>query len=236
MDAPKPNVDPSELAKFNTADLKWWDKGGPLKGLHDINPLRLQYITARVSLTGKNVLDIGCGGGILTEALARSKAHVTGIDANAAPLAAAGKHLSKSHLDISYRQITAEKLAQEKQNAYDVVTCMELLEHVPEPASVVAACAELARPGGDIFFATLNKTLRTYLFAILAAEYVLGIMRKGTHQFSKLIKPTQLELWGKQAGLVPSNFSGLQYNPLLKINRLGGSLAINYLAHFKKPE
>lgn len=231
----KSNIDSSEIRKFAAQTPYWWDPDGEFKGLHDINPLRLDYIDARAPLNGKTVLDVGCGGGLLSEGMAARGARVTGIDAGPAALAVARRHAAESGLSISYRKITAEELAATESGFYDVVTCMELLEHVPDPASVVAACRRLVVPGGDVFFATLNRTVRAFLLAILAAEYLLGIVKRGTHRYHRLVRPEEIEAWAARAGLVRKDLTGLQYNPVLKKIRLGGGTKVNYLMHFVRP-
>ena len=228
------NVDNDEIKKFEAQTSQWWEKTGEFKGLHDINPLRLDYIDARSPLAEKSVLDVGCGGGILAEGMAERGARVTGIDAGEAPLIVAGKHALDSGLDIVYRRITVEELAETEAGAYDVITCMELLEHVPNPPSVVQACGCLVKPGGDVFFATLNRNWVSFLLAIIAAEYVLGIVKKGTHSYRKFIKPSELDRWAADARLAQCNLTGLQYNPVFKKKRLGGKAAVNYLMHFRK--
>ena len=228
------NIDKAEIEKFEAQAPVWWDKKGQFKGLHDINPLRVRYIDERSPLTGKQVLDVGCGGGILTEAMAALGAEVTGIDMGRAPLAIARRHLETSGLDVDYRRTTAEALAETESNRFDIVTSMELLEHVPNPLSIVTACQHLVKPGGDVFFATLNRTLKSYLLAIVAAEYILGIVKKGTHTHSKFIKPSELDEWGKIAGLRKMDETGLHYNPIFRRKWLGGNRDVNYLMHFKK--
>ena len=202
--------------------------------MHDINPLRLAYITDRVPLAGKHVLDVGSGGGILAEAMADAGAKVTGIDASETPLKVARLHMHKTGLAIDYRLQTAETIAARHPASFDVVTCMELLEHVPAPGSVVAACSRLVKPGGDVFFATLNRTLKSYLLAIVAAEYILGIVKKGTHHWQKFIKPREITDWATAAGLQFQHLSGLYYNPVLRRQGLGGNAQVNYLMHFKR--
>jgi len=228
------NVDNDEIKRFEAQTPQWWDISGEFKGLHDINPLRLNYINERSSLAEKSVLDVGCGGGILAEGMAEFGARVTGIDAGKAPLIVASKHALDSGLDIVYRRITAEELVETEAGAYDVVTCMELLEHVPNPPSVVQACGRLMKPGGDVFFATLNRNLVSFLLAIIAAEYVLGIVKRGTHTYRKFIKPSELDRWAANSGLTLCDLTGLQYNPVLKKKRLGGKTTVNYLMHFRK--
>jgi len=231
------NVDEREVEKFEAQAPLWWDKKGVFKGLHDINPLRLKYIGERAApLSEKRVLDVGCGGGILTEAIAATGAHVTGIDIGQAPLAVARRHMTQSGLQITYRRITAESLAASEPGSFDVVTCMELLEHVPDPPSVINACRTLVKPGGDVFFATLNRTIKAFLLAIIAAEYILGVVKKGTHTYRKLIKPSEIDSWAIDVGLVRQDLTGLHYNPVLRRIWLGGNADVNYLMHFKRPE
>ena len=231
---PNSNIDDAEVAKFEAMAPIWWDKNGVQKALHDINVLRVEYIQKKTSLTGKKVLDVGCGGGILSEALAEVGADVTGIDAAEAPLAVARMHLKESGLRVDYQQSTAEEYARLHPGGFDMITCLELLEHVPEPSSVVSACKKLVKPGGDIIFATLNRNLKSFLFAIVAAEYILGLVRRGTHSYRKFVKPAELERWGKAAGLVLHDLTGLHYNPFSKKYSLGGNTHVNYLCHFRK--
>ena len=228
------NIDEDEIRKFEAQTPQWWDKTGEFKGLHDINPLRLSYIDKRSPLAEKSVLDVGCGGGLLAEGMAEIGARVTGIDAGQAPLIVASQHALDSGLDIVYRRVTAEELAETEAGVFDVVTCMELLEHVPNPPSVVKACSRLVRPGGDVFFATLNRNWVSFLLAIIAAEYILGIVKRGTHTYRKFVKPSELDGWAAESGLVLRNLTGLQYNPVLKKKRLGGKATVNYLMHFSK--
>lgn len=236
MMACMPNIDGNEIHKFEEQAASWWDKEGEFKGLHDINPLRLAYIAERAALAGKRVIDVGCGGGILAEAMAQHGARVTGIDAGDAPLAVARSHAEASGLKIIYRRTTAEELAQLSPGSFDVATCMELLEHVPDPPSVVRACGQLVKPGGTVFFGTLNRTLRSFLLAIIAAEYILGIVKRGTHAHRRFVKPTEIDRWAANAGLLHQDLTGLHYNPVFKQMGLGGSTAVNYLMQFKKPE
>jgi 2-polyprenyl-6-hydroxyphenyl methylase/3-demethylubiquinone-9 3-methyltransferase len=231
-----PNIDRDEIRKFEEQTASWWNKKGEFKGLHDINPLRLTYIAKRTALASKRVIDVGCGGGILAEAMAQYGARVTGIDAGDAPLAVARSHAEASSLKIIYRRATAEELAELSPGAYDVATCMELLEHVPDPPSVVRACGNLVKPGGAVFFGTLNRTLRSFLLAIIAAEYILGVVKRGTHSHRRFVKPTEIDRWAADAGLLHQDLTGLYYNPVFKKMGLGGSTAVNYLMHFKKPE
>ena len=228
------NIDEAEIAKFEAMAPIWWDRQGDFKALHDINVLRLDYINQRAPLAGKKVLDAGCGGGILSEAMAELGALVTGIDMGEAALGVARLHLRKSSLQVDYQQATAEQFAESRPGQFDVVTCLELLEHVPDPASVIAACKTLVRPGGDVFFATLNRNLKSFLFAIIGAEYLLGLVRRGTHRYRKFIKPAELKGWALSAGLSFKDLTGLHYNPILKRYSLGGNTHVNYLAHFSR--
>ncbi|WML90610.1 bifunctional 2-polyprenyl-6-hydroxyphenol methylase/3-demethylubiquinol 3-O-methyltransferase UbiG [Thiothrix lacustris] len=229
-----PNVDPNEIRKFEDLAWRWWDRDSEFKPLHDINPLRLNYIDDRAPLSGKQVIDIGCGGGILAESMARRGAHVTGIDMGATPLEVAELHALESQVDVTYRQISAEAMATEAPEQFDVVTCMEMLEHVPDPASVIAACAKLVKPGGDVFFSTINRNPKAFALAILGAEYIMNMLPKGTHEYAKFIKPSELERWARSVGLELRNISGMTYNPLFQSYRLGNDIDVNYLMHFKK--
>ncbi len=231
-----PNIDGQEIRKFEEQTASWWDKKGEFKGLHDINPLRLAYIAERAPLAGTRVVDVGCGGGILAEAMARRGAKVTGIDAAEAPLAVARAHAAAAGLKIVYQRTTAEELAELSPGAYDVATCMELLEHVPDPTSIVRACGHLVKPGGAVFFGTLNRTLRSFMLAIIAAEYILGIVKRGTHTHRRFVKPAEIDRWAENAGLVHRDLTGLTYNPVFKRMGLGGSPAVNYLMQFTKPQ
>jgi len=229
------NIDPAEIEKFGRMAAHWWDPEGELKPLHDINPLRLHYIRSRTDLTGAEVLDVGCGGGLLSEAMAAAGARVTGIDMGKEPLAAAELHRRKSGLDITYRQATVEETAAHAPGSFDVVTCMELLEHVPRPGSVVAACGDLVKPGGDIIFATLNRNPKSFVFAIVGAEYILGLLEKGTHQYGKFIKPRELAKWAEFTNLTVQDVTGLHYNPFTRRYSLGGNTHVNYLMHLRRP-
>jgi 2-polyprenyl-6-hydroxyphenyl methylase/3-demethylubiquinone-9 3-methyltransferase len=226
---PDVNADPAELQKFSDLAHRWWDPAGEFKPLHDINPLRLEWIDRHAPLSGKRVLDVGCGGGILAEAMARRSARVTGIDLADKPLNVAELHLKESLLKIDYQKVGAEDLAAREGGAFDVVTCMELLEHVPDPAGMVRACAQLARPGGKVFFSTLNRNPKSYLFAVLGAEYVLGLLPKGTHDYQRFIKPSELSRWCRDAGLRTEELIGMTYNPVTKEYRLGADCDVNYL-------
>jgi 2-polyprenyl-6-hydroxyphenyl methylase/3-demethylubiquinone-9 3-methyltransferase len=228
------NVDTAELAKFESLAARWWDPQAEFKPLHDINPLRLGYIQERAPLAGKSVVDIGCGGGILAEAMAGLGARVTGIDLGEAPLAVARLHLKESGREVEYRCIGAEDLARERPGAYDVVTCMELLEHVPEPASTVAACATLVKPGGHIFFSTINRNPKSWLYAVVGAEYVLNLLPRGTHEYLKFIKPSELERMCRASRLRVTGFIGMHYNPLARSYRLGSGVDVNYIAHTRR--
>ena len=230
------NIDAAEIAKFEAMAPIWWDKKGAFKALHDINVLRLDYINERAPLDDKRVLDLGCGGGILSEAMASIGAVVTGIDMGQAPLAVAKLHLKESGLSVDYQHATAEEFSEIHPEGFDVVTCLELLEHVPDPSSVVLACKKLVKPGGHVFFATLNRNPKSFLFAIIAAEYILGLVRKGTHSYRKFIKPAELETWGETAGLTFQDLTGLHYNPFTGNYSMGGNTHVNYMMHFKKPD
>ena len=231
---PAANIDESEIAKFEAMAPIWWDKQGDFKALHDINVLRLNYINDRAPLAGKVVLDAGCGGGILSEAMASLGAVVTGIDMGKAALGVARLHSRKTGFNIDYQQATAEQFAETHADQFDVVTCLELLEHVPDPASIVEACKTLTKPGGDVFFATLNRNPKSFLFAIIGAEYILGLVRKGTHRYHKFIKPAELRGWAVESGLSFKDLTGLHYNPMLRKYSMGGNTHVNYLMHFRK--
>ena len=223
------NADPIELEKFSQLAHKWWDPNSEFKPLHEINPLRLAYIDRIASLAGKTVLDVGCGGGILSEALADAGATVTGIDLADKSLSVARLHLLESGKKVDYHKVAVEALADERPAHYDVATCMEMLEHVPDPAAVVAACAKLVKPGGHVFFSTLNRNPKSYLFAIIGAEYVLNLLPRGTHDYAKFIKPSELAQWCRNAGLGVSEVTGMSYNPLDKSYSLGRDTSVNYL-------
>ena len=229
------NVDPAEIAKFSELAHRWWDPGSEFKPLHDINPLRLDYIDGRIGLRGKTVLDVGCGGGILAESMAQRVALVTGIDLADMPLKVAQLHLLESGSQVEYRNVAAEDLARELPHHFDVVTCMELLEHVPDPASTVHACAALVRPGGHVIFSTINRNPKSYLFAVIGAEYVLRLLPRGTHNYAKFLKPSELGAFARQAGLEVSAVTGMTYNPLTRVYALGPDADVNYIMHCQKP-
>lgn len=229
------NVDQQEIAKFEALASRWWDKESEFKPLHDINPLRLNYIDERASLAGKKVVDIGCGGGILSEGMAQRGATVLGIDMGEAPLAVARLHGLESGVDVEYRQITVEELAENEAGTYDVVTCLEMLEHVPQPASVVSACAKLLKPGGQLFLSTINRNPKSFLFAIVGAEHILKMLPKGTHEYKKFIKPSELSNYVRQANLNFHDITGMTYNPILKSYKLARDVDVNYLIHASKP-
>lgn len=228
------NIDNAEISRFSAMADTWWDREGEFKALHDINPVRLAYVRGRSELAGKRVLDVGCGGGLLAEALAASGAQVTGIDMAEASLAIARAHMLKSGLTVNYQRSTAENLARQAPEHFDTLTCMELLEHVPRPASILNACARLVKPGGDLFFATVNRTWLSRLLVIGMSEYVLGIVRKGTHEYRKLVRPDELKKWGMAAGLALINLSGLRYLPFIGYAALCTDTSMNYMMHFKR--
>ena len=228
------NVDQSEIAKFSTLAHRWWDINSEFKPLHSINPLRLSWIKSMVDLNGKRVLDVGCGGGILAESLAQSGAETTGIDLSDKALKVAELHALESGVHVQYRAISTEALADIEPEQYDVVTCMEMLEHVPDPASVIQACSKLVKPGGYVFFSTLNRSLKSYLFAIIGAEYLLHLLPKGTHEYAKFIKPSELVSFTRQAGLETNGIKGLTFNPFTQIYALGDDVDVNYLIAVKK--
>lgn len=229
MNTTRDNVDRAEVAKFDALAARWWDPDGEFRPLHEINPLRLDWIRQHVSLAGSKVIDIGCGGGILAESLAAADAIVTGIDMAEAPLAVAKLHQHESAAKVDYRHATAEELATTEAGTYDLVTCLEMLEHVPDPASTVAACARLVKPGGKLFFSTINRNPKAWLLAIVGAEYVLGLLPRGTHDYMKFIRPSELEQWARRSGLRVREYTGLHYNPLNRRYWLGPGLDVNYL-------
>jgi len=230
------NLDPAEAEKFDALASRWWDPEGDFRPLHDINGPRVDYIADRAALKDARVLDVGCGGGLLCEALARRGAEITGLDAAERPLSVARLHQTESELEIDYRQGTAEELAAEQAESFDVVCCLEMLEHVPDPASTVQACADLVKPGGQLFFSTINRSPMAWAGAIVGAEYVLGLLPRGTHRYDRLIKPSELATACRQSGLVVTEIVGMSYNPFSRTVRLGGAPTINYLMHARRPE
>ncbi len=230
------NVDQGEIDKFSALAHRWWDPTSEFKPLHAINPLRLGWIESITNLQGKRVLDVGCGGGILAESLSKAGSTVTGIDLSTKALKVAELHQLESGTTVRYRSISGEDLAKEEPQSYDVVTCMEMLEHVPDPSSVVQACAKLCKPGGHIFFSTLNRNPKSYLFAIIGAEYILQLLPKGTHQYEKFIKPSELAQFTRAAGLEVIELKGMTYNPITQIYRLGSDTDVNYMMATRKPQ
>lgn len=230
------NVDQSEIAKFEALASRWWDPTSEFKPLHDINPLRLNYIDERAPLAGKKVLDVGCGGGLLSEGMAQRGAHVTGIDMGEAPLAVARLHGLESGVEVDYRQTTIEAMAEDPELAgtYDVVTCLEMLEHVPDPASVLKACAAMLKPDGVIFVSTINRNPKSFLFAIVGAEYVLRLLPKGTHEWRKFIRPSEMSDYLREAGMVVRELTGMTYNPITRSYRLGRDVDVNYMMYATK--
>ncbi len=229
------NADLNEIDKFSQLAHRWWDASGEFRPLHEINPLRLDWIDRIAGVDGKAVLDVGCGGGILAESLASRGARVTGIDLSDKALAVAKLHLLESGLAVDYRKIAAEELAAQAPAAYDIVSCMEMLEHVPDPASIVAACAALVKPGGHVFFSTLNRNAKAYVFAVIGAEYLLGLLPRGTHDYAKFIRPSELARWAKKSGILPAQVIGMGYNPFTGKYSLGTNTDVNYLMHARKP-
>jgi len=225
------NADQNELDKFSQLAHRWWDPNSEFKPLHEINPLRLEWINDHAGISGKEVLDIGCGGGILSESMAQRGALVTGIDLSDKALGVARLHLLESGNTVDYQNISAEELAAQTPRRFDLVTCMEMLEHVPNPASTISACAALVKPGGHVFFSTINRNPKAYLFAVIGAEYVLKMLPKGTHEYEKFIKPSELSRWAKSVGLEPDELIGMSYNPFTQRYRLGRDTGINYLLH-----
>jgi len=229
------NVDPNEIRKFEELASRWWDKNSEFKPLHDINPLRANWIDNLAPVAEKKVLDVGCGGGILAEALAQRGAQVTGIDMGDAPLGVAKLHQLESGLSIDYQKSTAEDYAQQHESAFDIVTCLEMLEHVPDPSSVVQACAKMVKPGGHVFFSTINRNPKAFLFAIIGAEYLLRLLPRGTHEYAKFIRPSELANWSREADLQVNQMTGLLFNPLTKKYRLSDSdMDVNYMFSMQK--
>jgi len=229
------NADPAELARFRASAGRWWDPDGEMRPLHDLNPVRLRYVERGTPLEGRTAVDVGCGGGILSEAMAGRGARVTGLDLSQELLDVARLHALESGVDLSYRLESAEQHARDNRACYDVVTCMEMLEHVPDPPAVVDALAELVRPGGDVFVSTLNRTPRAYLTAILGAEYLLRLLPPGTHTYGRFIRPSELAGWAREAGLSLVDVAGLEYDPFARKARITGDAAVNYLMHFRRP-
>jgi len=232
----KANVDPGEIRKFEELASRWWDKHGDFKPLHDINPLRLNFINTGSPLAGKRVLDVGCGGGILCESMVECGAEVTGTDMGKVPLSVARLHAMESELDIDYRQITVEELAAAEAESFDIVTCMEMLEHVPDPSSVINACKQLVKPGGSVYFSTINRNPKSFLFAIIGAEYLLKMLPAGTHDYSKFIRPSELDVWCRDSGLDVISIQGINYNPVTGMYRTSNDIDVNYMVHYIKPE
>ncbi|MDD5242339.1 MAG: bifunctional 2-polyprenyl-6-hydroxyphenol methylase/3-demethylubiquinol 3-O-methyltransferase UbiG [Sulfuricella sp.] len=231
MTEPQLNADQQELDKFAQLAHRWWDPNSEFKPLHEINPLRLDYVDQAAGLSGKTVLDVGCGGGILAESMAARGAQVTGIDLGEKALKVAKLHLLESGQKVDYRLIAVEELAKQQPQQYDIITCMEMLEHVPEPASVVRACAELVKPGGHLFFSTLNRNPKSFLFAVIGAEYVLNLLPRGTHDYSKFLKPSELGGFCRAAGLNIDGITGMNYNPFSKTYALDADTSVNYMIH-----
>ncbi len=231
----QPNVDPAEIAKFDAAAPRWWDPDGEFRPLHDLNPARLDYVEARAGLAGTQVLDVGCGGGLLAEGMARRGARVLGIDLAPEALAVARLHAAESGLALEYRQVAVEELAESAPAAFDVVTCLEMLEHVPDPARVVAALARLVRPGGHVVLSTINRNAKAFALAIVGAEYLMRLLPMGTHRYARLIRPSELSRWARAAGLELLDLAGLAYDPFSRRARVGTDVSVNYLAHFRRP-
>ncbi|MBL8522558.1 MAG: bifunctional 2-polyprenyl-6-hydroxyphenol methylase/3-demethylubiquinol 3-O-methyltransferase UbiG [Betaproteobacteria bacterium] len=229
------NVDPAELAKFGALAARWWDPNSEFKPLHEINPLRLNHIDQRVQLKDKRVIDVGCGGGILAESMAVRGANVTGIDLSEKPLSVAKLHLLESGQKVDYQLISAEDMAAAQPASFDCVTCMEMLEHVPNPQSTVRACADMVKPGGWVFFSTLNRNPKSFLFAIVGAEYILNLLPKGTHEYRRFITPSELSAMARKSGLSVTEFTGMTYNPLSKHYALGDDISVNYIVACRKP-
>ncbi len=229
------NFDPAEISRFDAAAPRWWDPDGEFRPLHDLNPARLDYIEARAGLTGRRVLDVGCGGGLLAEGMARRGARVTGIDLAPESLKVARLHALEVGIDVEYREIAAETLADTDAGGFDLVTCLEMLEHVPDPVAIVAALASLVRPGGDVICSTINRNAKSFALAIVGAEYLLRLLPMGTHQYARLIRPSEISHWARDAGLELADLAGLEYNPATRKARTGTDVSVNYLAHYKRP-
>jgi 2-polyprenyl-6-hydroxyphenyl methylase/3-demethylubiquinone-9 3-methyltransferase len=231
----KENIDGTERDKFDAIASGWWDPEGPFRPLHELNPARLKFVADRADLSGAKVADVGCGGGILAESLARKGATVTGIDVAPRVLATARLHLHESELDVDYREITVEEFAAEEAGAFDVVTCMEMLEHVPEPASIIRSVQQLLKPGGHAFFSTLNRTPLAFALGIVGAEHIARLLPRGTHRYDRFIRPSELGSWARDAGMQVEDIVGLHYNPITRSVMLGGNVRVNYLLHAVKP-
>ena len=230
------NVDPQEIAKFEALASRWWDRSGEFRPLHEINPLRANYIDEHSPVSGLRLVDVGCGGGILAEAMAQRGATVTGIDMGEAPLSVAKLHLVESGVDVTYLQSTAEELAEKEAGAFDVVCCLEMLEHVPDPGSVISACATMVKKGGNVYFSTINRNPKAFVFAIVGAEHILKLLPAGTHDYDKFIKPSEMAAWIRDAGLVVEGMTGLTYNPLTQHYRLNDrDVSVNYMVRAVKP-
>ena len=234
MDMPALNADPGEVAKFTALAQSWWDPKGPSKPLHELNPLRLRYVQNAIALRDAKVIDVGCGGGILAESMARAGARVLGIDLSQAVLDVARLHALESRVSVDYQSGAAEEIARQRPGGFNLVTCMEMLEHVPDPAGTLSALATLTRPGGDVIISTLNRNAVAFAVAIIGAEYIARALPKGTHEYLKFIKPSELARWGRGAGLELQDLTGIAYNPLTRAFRLSTNTAVNYLAHFKR--
>ncbi len=235
MNTSRQNVDTAEVAKFDALASRWWDQDGEFRALHEINPLRLDWIRQHVDLKGCRVLDVGCGGGILTESMATAGADASGIDMAEGPLEVARLHQIESGAEVDYRQATAEEMAAEHPGQFDVVTCLEMLEHVPSPPQVIASVAKLVKPGGHVFFSTINRNPKSFLFAIVGAEYVLKLLPTGTHEYQKFIRPSELESWARAADLELQSSIGMLYNPVTREYSLGPNVDVNYLMYFRRP-
>ena len=235
MSAATQNVDPAEIAKFSELASRWWDPDSEFRPLHQINPLRLSYIEREGRIKGRKVIDVGCGGGILAEAMAERGAEVTGIDLSEKALTVARLHALDSGREIDYQLISVEEIAETRAGEFDIVTCMEMLEHVPDPASVIAACARLVKPGGRVYFSTLNRNPKSYLMAVVGAEYVLKLLPRGTHQYEKFIKPSEMNSWVESAGLEMHELIGLHYNPVFRSYKLAPGIDVNYIARCSRP-
>ncbi len=230
-----PNVDPAEISKFDAAAPHWWDPNGEFRPLHDLNPARLDYIDARAGLAGRQVLDVGCGGGLLAEGMARRGARVTGIDLAPESLEVARLHALEAGIDVQYCQVAAEAFARTDAGRFDLVTCLEMLEHVPDPVAIVGSLASLVRPGGDVICSTINRNARSFALAIVGAEYLLRLLPMGTHQYARLIRPSEISRWARDAGLELADLAGLEYNPATRNARISTDVSVNYLVHFKRP-